>query len=239
VISVIDAESSWPIGDSIMKGDKNRPTVVYKVTNTISGKCYIGVTTANIRRRFSEHWCHAHTKPGNGAFYRALRKYPRDIFTIEELKRCESANEALAEEVRFVKEINPEYNSTRGGEAGNGGRFTPEGLAKISATSRGNTHCLGQIRSEETRKILSKNGKDREHIFKKYTHLGPETQSKRVLCVDNGQIFSSASDAARWVGASKSMVIELCNGDPRRKTVRGKRFVYVESPQCVPTAEPL
>jgi hypothetical protein len=52
---------------------------------------------------------------------------------------------------------------------------------------------------------------------------------KSVLCLDDNQVFLSASDAARNYNIPVSGVIELCLGKRKRKTIGGKRFKYVET----------
>jgi hypothetical protein len=65
--------------------------------------------------------------------------------------------------------------------------------------------------------------------FRKWSHLGPAAMARRVECVSDGNRFPSASAAARFYGTAKSSIIELCNGSPRRKTVRGLVFKYEET----------
>ena len=58
---------------------------------------------------------------------------------------------------------------------------------------------------------------------------GPMKKRKSVLCLDDNQVFLSASDAARNYNIPVSGVIELCLGKRGRKTIGGKRFKYVET----------
>lgn len=119
-------------------------------------------------------------------------------------------------------------NMNRGG----GGviRHSPEALAKISATSKGRRVRLGMKSSIETKALLREIGIASIDTFRKYTHLGPETLSKAVICVDDGMRFDSASSAARHYALSKTAIIELCNGyKSRRKTVGGRVFKYAEA----------
>lgn len=62
----------------------------------------------------------------------------------------------------------------------------------------------------------------------RYRQLGPAASAKRVVCVDDGLIFESASAAARHYKVAKSALIELCLNDFRRKTVGGRVFRYME-----------
>ncbi len=57
---------------------------------------------------------------------------------------------------------------------------------------------------------------------------GPMRNARKVICLDDSMIFDSASAAAETYGASKSAIIELCLGQHGRRTVRGKRFAYIE-----------
>ena len=59
-------------------------------------------------------------------------------------------------------------------------------------------------------------------------HRGPEASSRKVICLDDGKIYPSASEAARTYGVPKSAVIEMCLGRRYRRSIGGKRFEYVE-----------
>ncbi len=56
---------------------------IYKITNTINNKCYIGQTRTNINKRWNKHKF-VSTDPGNKAYnyplYNAFRKYGIDKF---------------------------------------------------------------------------------------------------------------------------------------------------------------
>lgn len=57
---------------------------------------------------------------------------------------------------------------------------------------------------------------------------GPMKARKKVICIDDGQVFQSASDAARHYNVALSGLIELCLGKKGRKTIGGLRFRYLE-----------
>ncbi len=209
------------------------PAVVYLVTNTINGKRYIGVTSKRLAVRLSEHFSGAFTNVHSGHFYRAIRKYGREVFVITELMKCSSKEQALADEVRMIFELNPEYNSTKGGDGQLGRVVSQEFRAKMSAIHKGNTYNVGKKRSEETKLKLKglATSNEAKLRWKKFSNLGPKASSKRVICLDDGRIYPSASAAAAELGLAKSALIELCNGNKRRKTVGGKKFSYMEARQ--------
>lgn len=212
-----------------MKGDKSRPALLYLVTNIVNGKRYIGVTTQTARRRMIEHVCHANKRRHEGAFYRALRKHGRASFKIEILAQYATAHEALLAEVEYVSLYKPEYNSTVGGEAGNGGHLTLAGRRKIGDVSRGNKYFLGKKHSPETRALLSQRASERIELFRQYTAMGPAAMARAVRCLDDGSEWPSASAAARYFDIAKSALIEVCLKRPYRKTAGGRRFEYVEA----------
>ena len=55
---------------------------------------------------------------------------------------------------------------------------------------------------------------------------GPITNSRRVVCLDDGSIFPSASSASRHYNIAKSAIIELCLGRNGLRTVGGHKFKY-------------
>ena len=211
-------------------GYASQAVKLYLVTNTATGKTYVGITKhKNVMRRFSEHWCAAKKKLHNGAFYKALIKYPRDCFEMKILSEHPTRQEAFAAEVAYIAEHKPEYNSTLGGDGAKGHVST----LKVKETNRlvhaGNKYRKGKTHSEHTKTVLRKFGHENIHIFNKYSHLGPKKSSKPVICLDDGAKYESASAAARYYKVSRSALIELCLGKNFRKTVNGLRFKYEEA----------
>jgi len=57
---------------------------------------------------------------------------------------------------------------------------------------------------------------------------GPRKLSRPVICLDTGESFPSASEAARHFNVCKSSLIELCLGKNGRRAVGGLKFAYGE-----------
>lgn len=96
--------------------------VIYKVTNKINGKIYIG-KTYNFEKRKREH---LYDINNNLPFHRALKKYGIENFVWEIVDTANSDDEAREKESQWIKELNscihsPDsngYNITIGGEGG-------------------------------------------------------------------------------------------------------------------------
>lgn len=96
---------------------------IYKITNQINGKCYIG-QSINIKQRWRAHKTKAFS-PSNSQYecplYRAIRKYGLENFSFEVLEECpaEELNQKEQQNVSFFQSNNPSfgYNLTPGGDA--------------------------------------------------------------------------------------------------------------------------
>ena len=67
--------------------------IIYKVTNQVNGKIYIGQTVQTIGRRKTEHL--RDSKRGlKGYFNNAIRKHKADVFVWERICRCATKKEA-------------------------------------------------------------------------------------------------------------------------------------------------
>ena len=91
---------------------------IYKITNKINNKSYIG-QTKNYKRRFSNHRTKYKKTDGqerNKLLYRAMRKYGIENFTFEVIDYCEDYNEKEIFYISKFDSFNNGYNMTIGGE---------------------------------------------------------------------------------------------------------------------------
>ena len=94
---------------------------IYKITNKINGKSYIGQTIQNVKERFYQH-CATKCSQAvlNMVIHKAITKYGKSNFTIEVIEEVESANLNDRERywIRYYDSYNNGYNSTEGGQDG-------------------------------------------------------------------------------------------------------------------------
>lgn len=94
---------------------------IYKITNTINSKSYIGQTIQNVKERFYQHCATKCSKAvSNMAIHRAIKKYGKSNFTVEVIEEIDSANLNDRERywIRHYDSYNNGYNSTEGGQDG-------------------------------------------------------------------------------------------------------------------------
>lgn len=94
---------------------------IYKITNTINGKSYIGQTIQNVKERFYQHCATKCSKVvSNMAIHRAIKKYGKSNFTVEVIEEIDSTNLNDRERywIRYYDSYNNGYNSTEGSQDG-------------------------------------------------------------------------------------------------------------------------
>lgn len=115
------------------------PPIVYRISFP-GGKAYIGITTAELKIRKSEHYSKAKKGP-RYAVQNALNKYPKESVIWEILKTCGSFEEAKEFEIKYIKEFNTlspnGYNLTNGGDGVKGKVFTEEQKKRLSDAHKG------------------------------------------------------------------------------------------------------
>lgn len=88
--------------------------IIYKITNNVNGKSYIGQTRQGIQFR----WCQHTNSKDNSYFHKAIRKYGKDNFTIDILEECpvEILNEREIFYIAKYDTFKNGYNLTIGGD---------------------------------------------------------------------------------------------------------------------------
>lgn len=110
---------------------KERKWCVYKHTNKINGKCYIGITSQCTNKR----WRNGKGYKGQ-IFYNAIQKYGWDNFEHEILYTNLTEEEAKEKEIEYIKKYKTNnnkfgYNATLGGDGIKGYIHNEESFFKI------------------------------------------------------------------------------------------------------------
>lgn len=132
---------------------------VYKITNLMNGKIYIG-KSFDVSGRWKKHIFAAKYKLKNDYFliHMAINKYGADNFKIETISEHNSESEALDAETDLIAKLdstnrNIGYNITKGGDGISGLKHSKETKNKMRLAK------LGKKPSLETRKKMSESRK--------------------------------------------------------------------------------
>lgn len=181
--------------------------IIYKATNIINGKCYIGQTRHSLEKRKSAHLRNA-KKGVKTHFYDAIRKYGEENFRWEII--CSTNDKARLNEledfyIHKYDSINHGYNMVDGGDNNvmdiesiktkhDKVMQSSEVRSKISNTMKRKI-ANGEFFTEAHRRKLSESAKG-NHNFG-----NPDTRSIGCYCVlENGEQlhFHSYRDAWQW-----------------------------------------
>lgn len=199
---------------------------IYKITNNINGKIYIGKTEFNIEKRFKEHIRDSKKDYKNRPLYKAMNKYGTENFSIELVEKTSIPEEREKYWIEYYGSFKYGYNATLGGD---GKRYADYGLI----------FNLWQA-GFNNKEIHDKTGYDQLTIKTALNSFditeqqrqkrGREKQEKYVMMLDKNteeilKIFTSIADAYRFLNKQHSgHIADVCNG--KRKTAYGYKWQY-------------
>jgi group I intron endonuclease len=105
---------------------------IYKITNKINGKFYIGKTIYDANSRLRKH----RNTANSGSHYwlhNAMRKYGYENFIVETIEKVDDPDMLNEREIFWIEKLNPEYNNHKGGTGG-----SKEGRPDITGQAREN-----------------------------------------------------------------------------------------------------
>ena len=204
--------------------------IIYKATNKINGKVYIGQTVRSLQERMAEHARHTQT-----TFDRALKKYGLDAFDIEQIDSTDSVDELNQKEIYWIEFYNcvvPNgYNMCEGGGNTKGFHHKEESkrkMAEIKSTSYWgeNNPFFGKTHSEEARQKMSAKRKGMAHLTPEAIQKVRASHYKaKVRNIDTGEVFDSVKEAALKYGLKDTHITRVCKG--HRKRTGGFRWEHI------------
>lgn len=92
---------------------------IYKITNKINNKTYIGCTTQSVRARFLQHTRPSASKRKNyNSLYEDVEKFGREFFVYEVLEECSVEDMFEKERMYICENEENSYNVVYGGKGG-------------------------------------------------------------------------------------------------------------------------
>jgi len=227
--------------------------IIYKITNLITNKVYVGQTTMSLARRWAVHKAAKRVSPLTSS----LKKHGASNFKIEEMARASSLEELNALEIYYIRTLDTVYpkgyNLSTGGKSSKGCTAWNKGMeglpAPKSAFKKGQKPWnAGQPQlSEETRRkqSMAKLGKHlspltefkpgtpsafkgRRHTPEALLKISANGNRRQVICVQTGAVFNSILAAATHFKIAKSYLNRLIkSGKQHKKT--GFTFKFVDN----------
>lgn len=179
--------------------------IIYKHTNKINGKVYIGQTSQSM----SQRWSNGNGYKGSVKFYSAIKKYGANNFEHEILKENLTQEEANYWEdyyINYYNSIETGYNLKTGGQHCTYSEESKRKMSKNHADVSGEKNPMyGKKHTEESKRKMSENRKDK---------TGKDSPfAKKIICLETQEVFGCVKDAAKWCGlASHSSISRHLNG---------------------------
>lgn len=212
---------------------------IYKITNNINGKIYIGKTMRSIKQRWKEHLANIKKEEcKNRPLYRAINKYGVENFSIEKIEECSDIILSDREKywIEYYNSFKNGYNATKGGD---GSPYIDRKL--VIETYKQIQNCkktaeILNIHIDSVYKILKSNNIER----KSSQEISKECSSKPVYMLNKKdlrilKVFASMKEAAKYIQEQTnnntdlrgmaSHIREVCQG--KRKTAYGYSWKFL------------
>ena len=197
---------------------------VYKITNKVTNKVYIGITNQGSGIRYRKHWSDArHGDPC--PMHLSMAKYGKENFTLEIIDFAETYDELKEKEKYWIKYYDSRnrekgYNLTEGGDGTFGRMHSEETKEKIRQ------RAIGRKASEETKKKMSesrrgKTSDKRKAHLKEIIDMGKRRVTAEFMVVNESlgalmetvKIFNSVKECAEYFNLNRSTVTKYCNAE--------------------------
>jgi len=184
----------------------NKPVVgiIYKITNKVNNKVYIGQTSRNLETRLKQHIADAKNNRYNSLLHKAMNKYGFEKFDSCVIEKCYTKKELEEMEFHYImqfKSFGEVYNLSintyfQGGAANPnfGNRMSEESKNSISLKLKERyketVHpWTGRKHTKETLKKISKVHKGRKHTKEARINMS-KAQTGRIQSDDTKKLLS-------------------------------------------------
>ena len=199
---------------------------IYKITNEINGKIYIGKTFYSLEKRFKEH-CRDSFKNRNEKrpLYSAMNKYGIENFSISLLEETNNPDEREKFWIEKLGTFKYGYNATLGGD---GTQYADYDLIYSLYRDNKTYQEIQDITKYDIKTIrlaLEEHGiSKQDRLNKSYQHLSKPVAKIDLKTGEILEIYPSTAEAERMNGNSKH-IASVCVG--KRKSCKGYGWKYV------------
>lgn len=202
---------------------------VYKITNKLTNKVYIGITNQGSGARYRHHWYESRIGEPS-PIHRSMTKYGEENFTLEIIDFADTYDELKEKEKYWIKWYNSTdrsigYNLTEGGDGTFGRMHSEETKEKIRQKA------LGRKASEDTKKKMSESrkgkcsDKQKEHLSK----LQEQCKTKVYQYSKTGEFiaeYDSITEACEANGLNRDTIRRQLKNPPRNPNDHRIKFLW-------------
>lgn len=179
-----------------------RRATIYRVTNTVNGKRYVGLTVRTVGQRWKEHVRAA--RRARSHFHQAIAKYGAEAFVVETIASAVEIGYAGELERLVIEQEAPEYNQTNGGEVTLGRKYDDATKERIRKSNTGAKRTIEQ--------------RQRMSAAQRQRYMDPGERARTAVRLDEAR---SLIDQGARIAALRAAVM----GKPRSEAFRKKMQV--------------
>lgn len=203
---------------------------LYLITNTTNGKQYVGKTYDSISNRWRDH-VNKSKSDINRPLYRAINKYGKDSFTIEEVAKYKEdiLEDQEIELIAKLGTFNTGYNATPGGDGRRYSKYSDQELINLYKLV-GNTKEIARthnICATRLQAILRKNNIPLNKDVYKEASL--KTSMRLIKLIEHDTYFANLTECANYLikeGIAKASLKPVKTGIGR--VLNGDRKSYLK-----------
>ena len=202
---------------------------VYKITNKVTNKVYIGITNQGSGARYRHHWYESRIGEPS-PIHRSMAKYGEENFTLEIIDFADTYDELKEKEKYWIKQYNSTdrtigYNLTEGGDGTFGKKLSEETKDKIRQKA------LGRKLSEETKARMSESrkgkcsDKQRKHLSK----LQEQCKQKVYQYSKQGEFiaeYNSIIEACKALNLNRDTIRRQLKNPPKNLKDHRIKFLW-------------
>lgn len=194
---------------------------IYKITNSINKKVYIGQTRSSVKHRWDQHISAALSDKDkqdyNFLLHKAIRKYGKDNFQVEMIEEIEEESDLSKREQFWINHYHScileenanGYNMTYGGEGSS--KINKYELYELWMSGKGSVEIArltGHLELSVRNNLQTFNEYNKELDFARNT-------GTKVYCYnENGELiceYPSIAYASKVAGVDSSIISKCCN----------------------------
>lgn len=228
--------------------------MIYKITNNLNGKIYIGGTVKkNLKERFNEHFAHAKKYNSQTEKMKDMRNIPKINWSIEKIEDCDDIK-IKERENYWIKKYKEEFKENLYNENLNSGmsvkfysydlttkeikeynslKETNCNFSKVSSILN-NINENGHYRFSHKNKLWSYINTLENWNYLLEKNKNKKKQKRKILCVEKGIIYNSITEANIDFGVNKKhnsiincLQYNLKNKDKKKRKAFGYNWEYV------------
>ena len=201
---------------------------IYKITNDINDKIYIGQTSGTLEERFKQHKKKINSDDRKTfPLYNAMRKYGVEHFSIEMIEQTDNLQEREQYWIKFFDSYNNGYNATLGGDGWV--RTDYDLIASLYSQGFSGIEIAQQMGITKNTVYRGLKAKGIETLSN--TETSKKKNSKAIGQYDKTtleliHIFPSVAEAAKAMGKNRAHISSCAHG--KKASAYGYKWKFIE-----------